>query len=222
MSGLDPAQLLFPQGNMLYRGSPVTIFGVYREGGSHTVNIAGLRNGEPASLTKTFNLASSPTASSMIPQIWARQMIRKLRIEEGNSTVNKNRIIEISKQYQVLSDYTAFLAIRPVQTTAAEDSKGGYVTAVTEKKAGNITDAVSVKLLQNRLTIEVGEDDYLTGIVFYDLKGRSVLAVSFQYRRFKRFVWDGVGADGRAVSSGRYLVIIHTSRGIISRSVCWK
>ena len=147
MSGLDPAQLLFPQGNMLYKGSPVTIFGVYREGGSHTVTITGTRDGESVTLTKDIELAAASTANSMIPQVWAKQMISKLRIEEGTGTTNKNRIIELSKQYQVLSDYTAFLAISPVEATD-ENRIGQYTAVETQTAIGDVLAEVSVKLLQ--------------------------------------------------------------------------
>ncbi|MBN1306734.1 MAG: VWA domain-containing protein [Chitinispirillaceae bacterium] len=221
MSGLDETQLILPQGNMLYKGTPVTVFGVYREGGAHTVTIAGSRNDEPVTLIKEISLASTPTANSMVPQVWARWMIRKLRIEEGTGTSNRNHIIELSKQYQVLSDYTAFLAISPGEAT--EENRIGQYTAVeTKAAAGDVLAEVSVKLLRNRLTVEIPAGASLREVAIYDLRGRCLFRISLRSSRCTRFVWDGRLESGRLISSGRYIVKVGTTRGQISRGVFWR
>ncbi|MBN1575644.1 MAG: VWA domain-containing protein [Chitinispirillaceae bacterium] len=220
MSGLDPAQLLLPQGNMLYKGSPVTIFGVYRESGTHIVTITGTRNGETVTLTNDIDLAAAPTANSMIPQVWARQMIRKLRIEEGTGTTNKNHIIELSKQYQVISDYTAFLATSPVEAT--EENRIGRYTGLHVTAAGDILLQVSMTILRNRLTIEAPSGAYITEVAVYDLNGRCLFRTLLHTSQCTRFVWDGRLANGRRLATGRFIVKIQTTRGQITRSLFWR
>ena len=219
-SGLDPAQLLLPQGDMLYVGSPVTVYGVYRESGAHTVTITGTREDEPITLTKEIELADAATGNSMIPQVWAKQMISKLRIDEGTTTKNKDHIIELSKQYQVLSDYTAFLAISPVEVT--EENDIGQYTDVRVKMAGDVLAAVTVRMVTSQLFIEAAEGVYIEEIRIYDLSGRCVFKMTVRNRRCSRVVWDGILTNGMRLAKGSFVMKIKTNSGFITRSLVWR
>jgi Ca-activated chloride channel family protein len=220
MSGLDQAQLLLPQGTMLYRGLPVTLFGVYTEGGSHTVTITGTKAGAPVTLTKEVDLASGPTGNRMLPQVWARQMIRRLRLEEGTTTANKSHIIELSKQYQVLSDYTAFLAISPALAT--DDNRISQPTAVFEKAAGDVLAGVSVRMINRQLLIEATEGVYIEEVRIYDMAGRLVFRLPVANRRCTRFSWDGIMKNGMRLAKGRFILKIKTTGGFITRPLIWR
>ena len=96
-------------------------------------------------------------------------MIRKLRIEEGTTEANKSHIIELSKQYQVLSDYTAFLAISPVEAT--EDNRiGQHVSAAFTRAVADVLANVSVKLVHRHLIIEAPVGAFIQEVAVYDLK----------------------------------------------------
>lgn len=219
-SGLDRAQLIMPNGTMLYKGSPVTIFGVYAEGGPHTVTIAGDRNGETITLEKDIDLADGPTANSMIPQVWAKQMISKLRVEEGTTDRNKNHIIELSKQYQVLSDYTAFLAISPEVVT--EDNSISESVAVVNDLAKDIVANYIVRICNSWLTIEAPEGIFIREIAVYDLAGRCVFRMKVADTHCRKFSWDGIHSGGQRISRGHFVVAVRTTRGLITRKVIWK
>ncbi len=220
MTGLDDAQLLMPQGNRLYRGAPVTLFGVYKDGGMHTVTITGTRDGETVTLEKEIDLASEPTCNRMVPQVWAKQMIRKLRLDEGTTTKNKEHIIELSKQYQVLSDYTAFLAISPIEVNDENDL--GQYTDVRVKLAGDVLAEVTIRMVTNQLYVEAAAGVFIEEIRIYDLAGRCVFKMAVRDRRCSRVVWDGILANGNRLAKGRFVMKIRTNGGFITRPLLWK
>ena len=233
-SGETPQNILMPLGNRLYRGCPVVIYGTYETGGSRTVTITGLRDGEMVTFNREITFASLANANSMIPQVWARQMIRQLRIEEGTTTTNKQRIIELSLAYQVLSDYTAFLAYQP---QAAEmdvalggtvpytsggrvDSSGSKMPIDNERLTENGINSreVSVRLLNGMLNISSGKGNWIREIMVYDLKGRCVYRVKGLPVNCNRFQWDGRAGVGR-VPAGRYLIRIRTATSVTTHII---
>jgi Ca-activated chloride channel homolog len=218
--GLDNAQLLMPHGAILYKGSPVELCGVYSTGGKHTVQITGQRDSGTVILTKEIDLAAGPTGNAMIPQVWARQMIEKLRIEEGTTTVNKSRIIEISKAYQVLSDYTAFLAINPVAATD-QNSIQKYVPALT-KAESDVLSAFSMRINRGFLTLEMPAGVFLKEIEVYDMFGRCVFRKQIGSFSCGRFMWDGMLSGGMKLPKGHFIVKIMTTKGLIIRTMIWK
>jgi Ca-activated chloride channel homolog len=213
---LDKAQLLMPEGTILYKGSPVTLCGVYNSGGMHTVQITGQRDSETVTLKKEVDLAAGPTGNSMIPQVWARQMIAKLRIEEGTTTVNKSRIIEISQAYQVLSDYTAFLAINPIAAT--DDNSIHRFLPVLDKAKADMLSTVFMLVNGNRLTIEMPAGVFIKEVAIYDLLGRCVFRRQMNLS-CNRFIWDGMLSGNLKIPKGHLIVKIITTKGIVTRSV---
>jgi Ca-activated chloride channel family protein len=216
-SDLNSDQLLMPEGKILYKGSPITICGVYTSGGMHTVQITGTRDTGTVTLKKDIELAAGPTGNSMIPQVWARRMIEKLRIEEGTTTTNKSKIIEISKAYQVLSDYTAFLAINPV---AATDENSMRNTPVIGKAKADALSTLSMVVRHNLLTIEMPAGVFIKEIAVYDLFGRCIFRKQIN-SSCSRFVWDGMLSGSNKMSRGHFIVKIMTTKGMFTRSMMW-
>jgi Ca-activated chloride channel homolog len=219
-SGMDDAQLLLPGGNKLYKGSPVPVYGVYHEGGTKTVTITGNRGGEVVTLTKEIPLAEGPTGNVMLAQVWARQMIGQLRIDEGTTTANREHIIELSKEFQVLSDYTAFLAIHPVEAT--EDNSLEQYTLSVKNTVKDILSRVTMKIMMNNLTIETSELVYIREIAVYDLQGRCIFRLKMATAQCRKFKWDGRGLNGRTLATGQFIVKVLTTEGIISRALFWR
>lgn len=219
-TGLDQAQLLMPHGALLFKGSPVELCGVYSTGGGHLVTITGQMDTGTMTLSKEILLASGPTANSMIPQVWARQMIEKLTVDQGTTTSNKSRIIEISKAYQVLSEYTAFLAINPVAATDANSIQKS--TPAMTKVETDVLKAVSFRINHDLLTIEMPADVFIKEVVVYDLFGRCVFRKQITSRSCGRFVWDGMLAGGMKLPKGRFILKIMTTKGLITRTMVWR
>ena len=218
--GLDQAKLLMPSGALLFKGCPVELCGVYSKGGGHLVTITGQKDTGTVTLSKEIVLAAGPTASSMIPQVWARQYIEKLRIDEGTTTKNKATIIEISKTYQVLSDYTAFLAINPVAATDA-NSIQKYVPALTKVEADGLA-AFSIRIDRGLLTLKMPGGVFIREVAVYDLFGRCVFRKQISSLSCGRFLWDGMLVNGMKLPKGHFIVKIMTTRGIITRTMVWR
>ena len=65
----------------------------------------------------------TPNTNIMIPKIWAKQKIEELAIDEGDTEKNKQKIIDISVEYQILSKYTAFLTTDPLPVSSENSIK---------------------------------------------------------------------------------------------------
>ncbi len=156
----------------------------------------------------------------MIPQVWARQMIEKLTIDQGTTTTNKSRIIEISKAYQVLSEYTAFLAISPV--TASDPNSTQKNTPALNNVETDILSAFSLMIKHDLMTIAMPSGVFIREVAVYDLFGRCVFRKQISPLSCGRFMWDGMLCGGMKMPTGHFIVKIMTTRGIIARAMVWK
>lgn len=222
--GLDTAGVVLPVSSNLYVGSPLYCYGKYETGGEHTVTIRGYQNGEQVTISNTIPFESGPNMNAMLPKIWARQTIGRLEVEEGAGESNKQRIVDISTEYQVLSNYTAFLAVNP-EVVSAEESLGDefVYTSVAEQMPGDRLTAPRVNVTIGRLTIEVPEYEELREIRVYDVRGRLVFKLDVRGKlRGGVFRWDGILPDGTKLRTGRYIMRIVTSKSIVTRRLLWR
>jgi Ca-activated chloride channel homolog len=103
----------------LWLGQPIVLFGKYTQGGDKTIVLKGTK-GEK-SFTQSFNvsLCQNNTVLYFVPQLWARQTMENLLYAQtlGGSEVNKSAIISLSKEFDVLCKYTAFIAVADSSVT---------------------------------------------------------------------------------------------------------
>ncbi len=232
-SGRVPEDVLMPLGNRLYKGFPLVVYGTYsQEGGACEITVTGKKDDETVSFSKEITLASYGGTGKMIPQVWARQMIRKLRLEEGATAANKDRIIELSLDFQVLSDYTAFLAHEPTFQLDREIGASGMGTigsklSVQDGYAGpnlpkNPAGTIEVRCIPGMLTIRSGQEEWIREIAIYDLKGRCVYRLKKLPLDCAGFRWDGTTLNGLRIPSGQYLVKVMTVNATLTRMVAWR
>jgi Ca-activated chloride channel family protein len=235
------SELIYPVSTNLYRGSPYTVYGQYAEGGSYMVTLTGDVEGQPVTLQKKVKLATTPGVSKMLPQIWARQKIAMLRLDEGTTTKNKEEIIGLSIEYQVLTIYTAFLAIDPQPQLEAADrtynmvaGNPSYLLAApvvdmspmmvgTEENQLLITTPLSIEVKESFLWIHLPENQKFRWFRVYDLNGR----VLFEWRKGTssetEYVvkWDGRLRNGALLKPGRYFIQIRTNQGVVTKTFTW-
>jgi Ca-activated chloride channel homolog len=214
-SGATVHDLIMPLGTTLYRGLPVTLFGCYDQGGVVNVSVSGTRAGQPIILSKTVAFANGWNTNHMLPAVWAKQKIDQLSIAEGTTSVNKDSIIAVSVRYQVLSKYTAFLAISPQpvnddNSISIPMTETSYFSTQTARHA---LAGFSVVWIAGRLVVSVPEEELIAEILICDLKG----AVLFRFKpgtaaRISRFLWDGRLANG-LLRTGKYVVMVRTASG---------
>jgi Ca-activated chloride channel family protein len=133
----------------VYAGAPVVIFGRYRGSAPSgaAIDVEGTSLGDP--LRMTVALTRPAQTSSWLAASWARAHIRDLedRYAAGERETEA-QIVRVSKQFRVLSRFTAFLAVdrsevvnqggvlhqavQPVETPAGWDAvRGGPPSGMT-------------------------------------------------------------------------------------------
>lgn len=223
--GNDTAQLIMPLGSSLFKGKPLTVYGRYTVGGARTVTVKGYRSGEPVSMSRTIMFATRPNLNRMVPKIWAKQRIDQLAIEEGTTTTNKDKIVSLSVEHQVLSKYTAFLAINPNALgdggSIADDLNNFFSTPVLNTVVAS-ADVVRVFFDGRMLRIHLPKGTELQAFAVYNLSGRRLFRFNPSSAINGSFAWDGVLPGGIRLPGGRYIIRMETTTGIISRTVLLK
>ncbi len=114
----------------VYAGAPVTIFGRYRGTAPATaaVDVSGTSLGEAMhhTVTRDPNVTTAPWLGAS----WARAAIRDLedRYAAEQTTATEHRIVAISKQFTVLSRFTAFLAVDRAEIA----NQGGRIKQIVQ------------------------------------------------------------------------------------------
>ncbi|MES2942292.1 MAG: VIT and VWA domain-containing protein [Pseudomonadota bacterium] len=118
---VEPAQLPDVLGER-----PVVVFGKWREGRSPTANGQVVIEGHSATgpyrhvVPVNTGSAASTQDSSALRYLWARHRISSLSDQEAleGSDLHRQRITELSLQYNLLTQYTSFLAVDKVVRNA--------------------------------------------------------------------------------------------------------
>jgi len=123
-----------PGSSVLYRGLPYTVYGKMSRGNSVNIplTISGDKEGEAVTFSDTIRLAGISDLNWSVPKLWAKKRINRLEYQEGTSEDNKDTIISVSLEHQVLSKYTAFIAFEnnePVESDPGQnqnEADGAY------------------------------------------------------------------------------------------------
>jgi Ca-activated chloride channel homolog len=136
---IDRASLVPSKLPDVYAGAPVVIFGRYRgsvtAAASPAMEIVGTTLGDP--LRMTVAATRPDNAGSWVAASWARARIRDLEDQYATSARGEleQEIVRVSKQFSVLSRFTAFLAVDRSQVV----NQGGVLHQAVqpvEKPAG--------------------------------------------------------------------------------------
>lgn len=218
MAGVS--DLIMTPSKKLYKGSPITCFGRYGSGGAQNVEVKGFKNGNPLIFEKNTQFATGATLQRMIPQLWAKQMIEKLDIDDGMTESNKDSIISLSVEYQVLSKYTAFLAINPVVANDDNmvDTTWG-TTAIADMT--DIQKGLSIHTMRGKLILNYPNGMNIKKITIFDLRGRLLFQQDLSLLGTTSFVWDG-HMNGQMLANGAYIIAIQTEKKIITSKFHWQ
>jgi Ca-activated chloride channel family protein len=114
----------------VYAGAPVVIFGRYRgkAAANATIEVVGTSFGEP--LKQAVAHGRDGIEGNWLAASWARATIRDLedRYAATTSPELERRIVAVSKQFGVLSRFTAFVAIDRAEVA----NKGGRIAQVAQ------------------------------------------------------------------------------------------
>jgi Ca-activated chloride channel homolog len=99
----------------IFSGSQLVIAGKYREGGTATITLTGLVNGEPQTFIYddlTFNDASMTGGNETLPRLWATRkigyLLNQIRLN-GEQAEWIEAVINMSVRYGIVTPYTSYL-----------------------------------------------------------------------------------------------------------------
>jgi len=110
----------------LYKGSQLVLVGRYRGGGSVHAALEGTLNGKRASLPFDATFPEKATADAFVARLWAQRRIDFLLAQNrlnGETEEARTEVIALSKQYQILTPYTAMVAAQPTLVAAVSPSR---------------------------------------------------------------------------------------------------
>lgn len=99
----------------LYRGQQLIVFGHYWGDGSATVNISGKLSGKKKAYTAQLLFPKSSDLNPEIERLWAYASIEDLQNKIdyfGEDADSKQAIVDIAKEYGLVTDYTSMLVVR--------------------------------------------------------------------------------------------------------------
>ena len=110
----------------LYKGSQLVLVGRYRGGGSVHAALEGTLNGKRASLPFDATFPEKATADAFVARLWAQRRIDFLLAQNrlnGETDEARTEVIALSKQYQILTPYTAMVAAQPTMVAAVSPAR---------------------------------------------------------------------------------------------------
>ena len=100
-------------------GRQLFVFGKYAAPGEATLKLSASREGEPYTQELHVSLGQDATRS-FVPRLWAQQRITQLQLETAGATTEESAsivqdIVETSKRYRVMSQYTSFIVLESAE-----------------------------------------------------------------------------------------------------------
>jgi Ca-activated chloride channel family protein len=102
----------------LFAGEQLLVLGRYSTSGKVSCTLAGTLNGKPQTYSYDLTLPERETENSFIPKLWANRriglLLETIRLQGENAEL-KDEVIRLSKEYGIVTPYTAYLVEEPGQ-----------------------------------------------------------------------------------------------------------
>lgn len=219
-SSTGTANVLMPSGNNLFTGRPIEVYGTYTAGGPAAVTVTGMLADKEVTLQRVVTFAATENMNRMVPKIWAREYIEYLSINEGTTQSNKAAIIEVSTAYQVLSKYTAFLAISPQKSEGSATMIREFPSVHAESSR---LSSLQVTVTKGVVHITLPSHAMVNKMMIYDLKGRLIYVLPLSaHALVSQVTWDGRTGSGARLNPGAYIIVAVTANGIVRSPFRWQ
>jgi Ca-activated chloride channel family protein len=118
----------------LFLGSQLVLVGRYTGGGNAPVSVAlaGEANGKPQTYTISARFPAVDTDADFLPRLWATRkvgyLLDEVRLREGDARKEiVDQIVSLSKEFGILTPYTALFVPEPVAEVFADNAAAGRV-----------------------------------------------------------------------------------------------
>jgi Ca-activated chloride channel homolog len=209
------SQVILPSQQRLYNGLPYWVYGRYAQGGDFNVTLKANRQGQPITFSRQVHFDKEGNISTVIPKLWARTQIARWSLEEGLTEKNKAAIIAVSKQFQVLSEYTAFIALAPT-SVPSQDVTPPMATTLLESSLTKPSQwsPISFSKVAGQWKLKLPNGERVLSFTICDAMGRVIVSSSNQKQLNElAWTWDGKNSFGQPIRNGRYFLRVQTSRG---------
>lgn len=138
----------------LFKGTEVVLAGAYAEAGKATVRVTGKVGGKERTFTFSLEFPDRETEHDFVPRIWAARKIGYLLDElatKGRSPELIDEIVRLSKEFGVLTEFTAFLVTEPtVPLAELRDRVDMELRRAAEARTGTwaVAQAINRQILQ--------------------------------------------------------------------------
>jgi Ca-activated chloride channel family protein len=203
--------VLPPKLPVLFKGSEIMMVGRYKNGGKHTFTISGNLSGKPVEYTCTADLPKEPSdaANEFLAPLWASRhigyLLQEIRLHGENKELLAE-VVRLSKQYGIVTEYTAFIAMDGVTQNHDQllRAAGGRLAMARGEKAGQwaVNQAANDKLLQQKI-VATGEANY-----YRDRRGNLMaLQTVSQIGSRAFYLQDGQWSDGEDAGKRKTRVV---------------
>ena len=189
----------------LYKGSQIILFGRYNKSAeATTATLRGTSKGEEKSFTYDVSFPgpeAQDEGASYIPTLWATRKIGNLLDEirlNGESGELVNSVIELSKKYGIVTEYTSFLIDQDIPET---DSYDTFTKSLEESNFWMPTGSGAFDAAENTQQLK-DTDTVDDALGTYDIV-KNVGAKTFYYEdeRWVDSDYAGSGAGSEALTS---------------------
>ncbi len=186
------------------------------------VDVTGTFGGLPFS--QTFNMNNIYTGDEATKTMWIGNYIAAVEISDPDNPSVAD-VVDSSISNRVLSLYTAFLAVEPVDTTgycatcqnnSSTDNNGNNTTGINSI----VQDSLSLIAYPNpfaretKISIQLGSTTEATSLQIFDVLGRMVKTISLRGSGNEpSYTWSGDDDKEEIVSSGIYMIVLTTPNG---------
>jgi len=98
----------------LFHGSPLRIYGRYKNDGEVSVSITGEVQGAPLDQLVSLHLPKADASNPEIERMWAWHRVQGLLAEEratGSEGRNREEIVQLCEGYSIVSEYASFIVL---------------------------------------------------------------------------------------------------------------
>lgn len=195
----------------LYKGKQMIVAGRYAQEVSVVrITLSGTAFGQSVDYIYDVLLADSNISQySFLPKIWAKQKIESLLIryyimdrDSPESLALKDEIIAISRAYGVISPFTSFTG--EDLTSLKEETNGDRHKPAEFELLGNYPNPFN---LSTTIRIRLNTEYFgRIEVRIYNMLGQlvQILHIKVNGKGIYNIVWNGLGRNGLALSSGVY------------------
>ncbi len=166
----------------IFKGSQLTIFGRYKNGGKSRVTLSGLIGDSKKSYHYDVSFEEKERQNDFVAGLWARRKVAYLLDEVRLNGENKeliDEIIKLSKQYGIVTQYTSFI-ITEKEETAMRDriggafdrrsfsSSGGYAPVAPKAAESMVHQSIAMQKMKQADKVEADE----VGVQYKSIAGR--------------------------------------------------